>query len=68
VVSNSREYFEFINSISSQQTKKAYKQYLIRFMKFCKLDSVNELLKVDMQNTLRMVVANQLKGLMIICD
>ena len=52
VVSNSREYFEFINSISSEQTKKAYKQNLTRFMKFCKLDSFDELLKIDMQKAI----------------
>jgi site-specific recombinase XerD len=51
-LSNSREYFNFINSISSERTKQAYKQNLTRFIKFCKLDSVDELLKIDMQKTI----------------
>jgi site-specific recombinase XerD len=51
-MSNSREYFNFINSISSEQTKQAYKQNLTRFMRFCKLDSVDELLKIDMQKSI----------------
>ena len=50
--SESRAYFEFINSISSNQTKQVYVSALIRFMKFCRLDSVDELLKIDMQKAI----------------
>ncbi|MGH9974181.1 MAG: tyrosine-type recombinase/integrase, partial [Nitrososphaeraceae archaeon] len=52
LLSNNRAYFNFINSISSEHTKQAYKQNLTRFMRFCKLDSVDELLKIDMQKTI----------------
>lgn len=52
LLSNSRAYFDFVNSICSEQTKQAYKQNLTRFIKFCKLDSVDELLKIDMQKAI----------------
>lgn len=58
LLSNSREYFNFINSISSEQTKQAYKQNLTRFMRFCKLDSVDELLKIDIQKAIIDYVAS----------
>jgi hypothetical protein len=48
-LSDNRAYFNFINSISSDATKRAYKQNLTRLMRFCKLDSTDELLKIDMQ-------------------
>jgi integrase len=52
ILSNSSAYFNFINSITSQQTKQAYNQNLTRFMKFCNLDSVDNLLKIDMQKSI----------------
>ncbi|HEY7694620.1 MAG TPA: site-specific integrase, partial [Nitrososphaeraceae archaeon] len=51
LVSNSRAYFNFINSISSEKTKLVYKQGLIRFMQFCKVSSADELLSIDLQNS-----------------
>lgn len=50
LLSESKVYFNFINSISSDQTKQAYRQNIIRFMKFCKVDSIDQLLKMDIQN------------------
>ena len=52
LLSNSRAYFNFISSIGSKHTKEVYKQGLIRFMKFCKLQSAEELLKIDMQRAI----------------
>ena len=51
-MSDSRAYFEFINSISSTATRQVYIQGLIRFMKFCGLHSVDELLNIDMQKAM----------------
>lgn len=52
IASNGRCYSDFVNSIKSPQTKKSYVQNLSRFIKFCKLDSVDELLKIDMQKAI----------------
>lgn len=53
ILTNSRPYFDFINSISSAHTKKAYNQNLARFMKFCEvavLDNDKEQ-KIDMDKS-----------------
>lgn len=51
VEAESRAYFDFINSISSEHTKKSYNQNLARFMKFCNVAILDNELKIDMEKS-----------------
>ena len=44
LVLEGRPYYNFINSLHSEPTKKTYRYTLVRFMRFCKLLSVDKLL------------------------
>jgi integrase len=45
-------YFNFINSIRSEQTKEVYSNNLQLFMKFCNITNVTDLLKIDAQKSI----------------
>jgi len=45
-------YFNFINSIKSQTTREVYDYNLRLFMKFCCIEEVADLLKIDIQNSI----------------
>lgn len=60
----SQAYFNFINTIKSQSTKELYENNIKLFMKFCNVDSFEDLLKIDAQpNVIQYVMSLREKKL-----
>jgi site-specific recombinase XerC len=48
-IEDKEAYFNFINTIKSEVTKKVYEGHLRTFMKYCSISSPSDLLKIDAQ-------------------
>jgi integrase len=48
-IEDKEAYYNFINSIKSEVTKKVYEGHLRTFMKYCSVSSYSDLLKIDAQ-------------------
>ena len=48
-------YFNFVNSINSDVTRKKYEYYMSKFLKFCNLD-LNSLLRLSQQELSNLII------------
>jgi integrase len=57
-------YFNFINTIKSEVTKKVYEGHLKQFMKYCSISSLSDLFKIDAQKQIiNYIMSMRKKGL-----
>src|SRR5919106_766814 len=57
-------YFNFINSLKSDVTKKTYEREIKKFMKFCKIEKLSDLLTIEPQKQIvKYLMSQREKGL-----